>query len=511
MNQAVDLDQLIQRIREEAAGPEFQLARMPAPETGSAGPSTQAGRQAAGAVPGGARASTFDDLLLAETDERFVEQAYRALLLREPDHDGLAAMSKLLRSGRSRSYVLNVMGASTEARQRGAALPGFGLSPQYYRVVRGLGRLRLGPLARGADTLYDAWRKLRTRRRSDRVARLTAAVGFVEQTLQHTNARLGEIDVRVGEIGTRLDATEARIGAISDADLKQRDQIETLRCDASLQRARLNMLHRRLLSPAQVAVPHAAPEPAPAAASAAQLAARIDAYYVAFEEAHRGSEDSVRQRLQPYLGYLAQLPEAITALPVLDLGCGRGEWLRMLSDNDFTAIGIDLNGDMVAHCRARGLDAHRVDALSWLAAQADGSCAAISAFHLVEHLPFEILFPIMEHAARVLAPGGLLILETPNPENVLVGSHTFYHDFSHRNPVTPASLQFLVGYQGLVVIDMPRLNPYPSDHRVAGDTPVADRVNGHFCGPQDYGVIARKAADAPTAEADRLMSAQSPS
>jgi O-antigen chain-terminating methyltransferase len=103
-----------------------------------------------------------------------------------------------------------------------------------------------------------------------------------------------------------------------------------------------------------------------------------------------------------------------------------------------------------------------------------------------------VLFQLVEQAWRVLAPGGLLIFETPNPENVLVGSHTFYHDFSHRNPVTPTSLAFLVGYNGFDVTDMPRLSPYPEHDRVLVEGPLVDRFNGHFYGPQDYGMVARK-------------------
>src|SRR5690606_12775248 len=175
--------------------------------------------------------------------------------------------------------------------------------------------------------------------------------------------------------------------------------------------------------------------PLAAAPGRDDLTARIDAYYVSFEEAHRGSEASVRTKLEGYIDQLARMPESALGKPVVDIGCGRGEWLRLLSESGFTGIGVDLNPDMVARCQAQGLTAHHADALTWLSAQADESCAAISAFHIVEHLPFDVLFAIIEQAWRVLAPGGMLIMETPNPENVLVGSHTFYHDFSHRNPV----------------------------------------------------------------------------
>lgn len=489
MQPPLDLDRLIERIRAEAARPEFQVATVPTPTILTDGPQTEFGTPVPARTKHAPPVRDFDGLLRLTPDERFVEEAYRLLLQRDPDAEGLVAMSQLLRDGRSRCWVLNVLKASTEARQVGAQVPGFGVGAPLYTIMRALARVRLGVLAGVLDKAYDGWRRFRMQ--SPLVSRLTQ-----RNVLERLETRLDELERRNEEQGAQLAGAVAALRGQHERldDIGQR--LDEAGRSVALQRVRTNMLYRRLLPGA---VPSAGAHDVPPRTDPSALSARIDAYYLAFEDAHRGSEDSVRERLRPYLDYLAALPEDIVTRPLVDLGCGRGEWLRMLADQGFTAIGVDLNADMVAHCRAHGLDAHATDALSWLAAQADDSVAAISAFHLVEHLPFDILFPIMEQAARVLAPGGLLILETPNPENVLVGSHTFYHDFSHRNPVTPTSLEFLVGYHGLSVIDMPRLNPYPPSHRVAGDSPVADRINGHFCGPQDYAVIARKPAPEPSA------------
>jgi O-antigen chain-terminating methyltransferase len=116
----------------------------------------------------------------------------------------------------------------------------------------------------------------------------------------------------------------------------------------------------------------------------------------------------------------------------------------------------------------------------------------VSAFHVAEHLPFELLFDLVHEAARVLRPGGVLLLETPNPENLLVATHTFYHDYTHRNPLTPSSLGFLLRYAGLHRVDVLRLNPYPPSARVPGTELVTERLNGLLCGPQDFAVVGER-------------------
>lgn len=219
--------------------------------------------------------------------------------------------------------------------------------------------------------------------------------------------------------------------------------------------------------------------------------ARLDAFYLAFEDAMRGPEDEIKAGLAYYLETIAAVASVADG-PILDLGCGRGEWLSLLGEHGYAARGIDLSPTMVGICRGKGLDATVTDALSALRALPGESLSVVSGFHIIEHLPFPILFAVFEETFRVLQPGGLMLFETPNPENLLVGAHTFYHDPTHRHPLTPSSMAFLARFHGFEQIDFARLRPYPPEALVTVDSQAADRLNGHLYGPQDYAILARK-------------------
>ncbi|HQX08530.1 MAG TPA: methyltransferase domain-containing protein, partial [Zoogloea sp.] len=172
-------------------------------------------------------------------------------------------------------------------------------------------------------------------------------------------------------------------------------------------------------------------------------------FFAAFESHFRGPAAALRDQLeQDYLGRLIERREMLGEAPCLDLGCGRGVWLELLRDHGFAAQGVDLNARAIAEAQDQGLNAQFNDALQWLRGLPDDFALAITAFHLMEHLPFSVRLALVAECARVLKPGGLLILETPNPENIWVGTHTFYHDPTHSQPLTPDSLEFLVNYHG---------------------------------------------------------------
>jgi len=215
-----------------------------------------------------------------------------------------------------------------------------------------------------------------------------------------------------------------------------------------------------------------------------------EAFYLAFENACRGTEKAIRAQFSNWLTYLP--PPAVGSNQVLDIGCGRGEWLQLLQEQGYQPTGLDTNSVMVTHCQRKGLNAYTSDALQWLRLQPDNSLCAITAFHVIEHIPFELLLQWTQEAQRVLQPGGVLLYETPNPENILVASHTFYHDPTHRNPLTPTLLEFLAGYCGFAQQQLVRLHPYPDEAKVPGDDALTARINGHFCGPQDLGLVATK-------------------
>jgi O-antigen chain-terminating methyltransferase len=221
-------------------------------------------------------------------------------------------------------------------------------------------------------------------------------------------------------------------------------------------------------------------------------------FYRAFEDRYRGPRDIIKDRLRAYAPFTDPLPKLVQPAGLvptaLDLGCGRGEWLELLGESGFEARGVDLDQGMLAACRERGLAAEHGDALAALRARPDASLALVSAFHLVEHLPFDLVQELIAEALRVLQPGGLLIMETPNPENLTVGATSFYLDPSHLHPLPPGLLGFAAEHAGFARQRIVRLQEDPHLHTNAqvGLITVLAGVS------PDYGVVAQKAADADT-------------
>lgn len=231
---------------------------------------------------------------------------------------------------------------------------------------------------------------------------------------------------------------------------------------------------------------------APPAQHAGAVPARLDGFYAAFEDAFRGERASIKARQAVYLPYLSRFHAGTPSAPVLDIGCGRGEWLELLGENGLVASGVDLNALFVEQCRNHGFEAVHGDALARLAALPAGALGAVTGFHIAEHLAFDTLVGLLDAALRALRPGGVLILETPNPENLLVGALNFYDDPTHRNPLTPQALDFLARQRGFSATEILRLHPYPPAFHVADPSPLAERFNSLFYGPQDYALIAVK-------------------
>ena len=220
---------------------------------------------------------------------------------------------------------------------------------------------------------------------------------------------------------------------------------------------------------------------------------RHDSLYLAFEDAFRGTRDEIKNRQRVYLPVLSGCDAGVAGRPVLDLGCGRGEWLELLRENGLEARGVDRNEQMAAESRKLGLDVVLADARQYLDGLPDNCLGAVTAFHVVEHLPFESVLELIDNALRVLKSGGLLILETPNPQNVLVGSTTFYYDPTHLRPLPSGMLRFFVEARGFCDVVIQELHPYPAAIHFPEDASgIGARLNDLLYGPQDFGIIGRK-------------------
>lgn len=215
------------------------------------------------------------------------------------------------------------------------------------------------------------------------------------------------------------------------------------------------------------------------------------AFYRAFEDRMRGSRELILKRLQVYRPFLDRLSGLSDQPVALDIGCGRGEWLEILTSAGFDALGIDLDDGMLDACRSQGLTVEQGDGIERLAGMATGSLVLVSAFHVVEHLPFKRLQELVKQARRVLCPGGLLILETPNPENPVVGTLTFHLDPTHEKPLPPALLAFLPEFYGYHRTRIMRLQ---QERTVATDTPPT-LTQVLFDVSPDYVVVAQTPAE----------------
>ena len=244
----------------------------------------------------------------------------------------------------------------------------------------------------------------------------------------------------------------------------------------------LEVARKGLPASAAKSLPRLTPEPS---------APNEGSFYLSFEDLFRGSRADIKERLRFYLAYLAPAGIGSAAMPVLDLGCGRGEWLELLAEEGLRARGVEFNSLLVKQCRTRGFDVVEEDLLLHLLKLPAESLGAITAFHVAEHLPFETLADVVDEALRVLKPGGALIMETPNPQNVLVGGYYFYFDPTHQRPLPDLTLRFLFELKGLKRVELFGLHPLEAE-KLTGDTELIERFNKYFYGPMDYAIIGWK-------------------
>ncbi|HVQ54244.1 MAG TPA: class I SAM-dependent methyltransferase [Thermoanaerobaculia bacterium] len=207
--------------------------------------------------------------------------------------------------------------------------------------------------------------------------------------------------------------------------------------------------------------------------------------YALFEERFRGAPAEIARGQRFYLEVLRNLPG-----PVLDVGCGRGEFLELLKAEGIASSGVESNPVSVEAARARGLSVEGADALQLLGGRPPGKLGAVVAFQVVEHWAPEGIFRFLQLARRALAPGGVLIAETINVDS-LSAWKAFYLDPTHVRPVPPDALRFLAEAAGFTDARIEYRSPLPEASRLAGADDDARKLNALLFAPQDYALIAR--------------------
>lgn len=201
---------------------------------------------------------------------------------------------------------------------------------------------------------------------------------------------------------------------------------------------------------------------------------------VQFEAAFRGSQEELKAS---YAGLAERLADC---QPVLDLGCGQGVLLELLAERGAVARGVELDGELARLCKEKGLDVEERNGLRYLQEQPDGSIGSIALLQVVEHLSHQQVTDLFLLAHQKLYPGGLLAIETVNPQSLYVYARAFYLDPTHSTPVHPGYLEFLSREAGFAEHRIEWRNPVRSEEALTGKTEDARRLNALVFGPQDY-------------------------
>ena len=317
---------------------------------------------------------------------------------------------------------------------------------------------------------------------------------------------LDELRGRMAEIEDALDGyqqtTLASERRVADSVAAMREEHAQLRTAVGVLRHETQQLSRTLARRTADAPGGGSTEPGDASSREVEpgfnrTADALRHKYVGFEDEFRGSAEDVRAGLAAYVPLFAG------AADVLDVGCGRGEFLSLLRESGVSARGIDLNEAMVEVCRERGLEASAADALEYLAAQPDASLGGLFAAQVVEHLQPAYLARLLETAFAKLRAGGVIVLETINPECWFAFFSSYIRDITHERPLHPDTLKYLLVATGFQEVEIRYSAPYPEHDKLqavaglpqdAGNTlnANAEKLNSLLFTYLDYAAIARK-------------------
>lgn len=435
-----------------------------------------------GFVPDPRRRYRVHDLM-AYHDAVFVSVAYLSILGRQPDPEGFAHYLGRLHAGDAKAEILGRMRNSEEGRAFGARVQGLALRFLLARVCR------LPVIGKLAQILLAVWQLPASQRNQSQFQDYVVSVlGQVQENARAQSERLrAAIDV----LGADQAAIFEHFEQLDRRATRHRTRMELLRAAASTGRARLAALERAFKLQEQTL-----------AETRKTLAAAtnpngdehlLDEFYAAFESRFRGTREEIKKRQGVYVSLIQEAGAGAPEAPILDLGCGRGEWLELLGEMNLAARGADLNRVFIQENRGRGLDVVEEDVMACLRSLKPSSMGAITSFHLIEHLPFKVLIVLIDEALRVLRPGGVLILETPNPSNLQVGACNFYIDPTHRNPIPSVLASALLELRGFSNVSVKQLHPWPESEWISdGSARVDAALNRILFGPQDYGVIGWK-------------------
>jgi O-antigen chain-terminating methyltransferase len=338
----------------------------------------------------------------------------------------------------------------------------------------------IGSRMAGETDLRDHWAQWRLdweRKLSENEIQFLRSVADLQGAFQH-RVTLMETNLREQIQAQHRDYTVALEHAGLDIQKRLWADLERMRADYE----RLIFAELKLIRQRSQTAPVTAPQQSSSNSGKSLPAPAFD--YGRFAERYRGSEEYVKAGQQFYKTHFQG------CRGVLDLGCGRGEFLELMRDLDVPAHGIDLNAESIAVCRSKGLDAETADLFEHLRGLAESSLDGIFCSQVVEHLPPERLPEAVKLAASRLVRGGVFAIETPNPECLAIFATHFYLDPTHARPVPHPLLAFYMEESGLGAIEVHKLSPAVESMPALASLPADFR--DAFFGGLDYAIIGRK-------------------
>ncbi len=333
------------------------------------------------------------------------------------------------------------------------------------------------------------------RKRLKRYVSAFFTLGRIKRIAKEAKQSTLEHDVKINDVKKSAEDAVAEMQRETHAQIKiQEDRFDARLAEHALHNSELSRRLDRLMLARHSAEPqdlqHTVDTGSPAAPEGFQLF--MDSFYNRLENRFRGSPQDIQERLRVYQPDVEAASIRTGGKPALDLGCGRGEWLHLMQALNIPAVGVDLNSAQIAEAAEAGLDVKEMDARTALSEAGDNSLSAVTAHHLIEHIPFLDVAWIAREALRVLAPGGLLIFETPNPRNVLVGATSFHNDPTHLRPLTDPVLGVLFETAGYHPVETRFLHPHERLDEFQA-RPGFDPELAHLLfGPQDLAMIGQK-------------------
>ncbi len=347
------------------------------------------------------------------------------------------------------------------------------------------------------------------RTQRDRYQELWDWVNGMQQTVNHNvesthtlerridadrNANAEHVDLIVDQLWRRLESADARLATrVQLHEATSGEQLESLATLAGRLRVENAAILRLIGHEEKVAS---------APGVDRDIALPIPTLTL-FNEVERGGSRELTERLEPYVDFFAQADG-----PIVDLGCGKGDFLQLLHNKNIVGYGVDHDADAVKRNKSSDIDIREEELLAHVISLADDSIGGAFLSQVVEHLSAESILPLYEQLYRVVKPGGVVIAETPNPATFATHAQSFWRDPAHTRPVPSASLDFAARTAGFVFEQLIYTSPTPENDKlekieldvldplleevVTKFNRSVDKLNDLLYGWQDYALVVRK-------------------